>query len=57
MIVGFLYVDKHAIIDDDISRERETKKAKLDEMFHSGDRKARSTGFSFGFNMEASHYG
>ena len=57
MIVGFLYVDKHAIIDDDISRERETKKAKLDEMFHSGDRKAGSTGFSFGFDMEASHYG
>ena len=57
VIVGFLYVDKHAIIDDDISRERETKKAKLDEMFHSGDRKAGSTGFSFGFDMEASHYG
>jgi hypothetical protein len=53
VIVGFLYVDKHATIDDDIyiSRKRGTKKAKIDEIF--GSRKTGSTGFSFGFDMEA----
>ena len=59
VIVGFLYVDKHHAEDDDCfdndidipREERESKKAKLNEMFHPGGAGNHSgnTGFSFGF--------